>query len=121
TGMSAMLMRCSLRYDLLLLIASVLIAIGAATTALWLAFRTRGVWRRLGRCGPDGGRHFRDALYGDGSGNLFADDAGCRRNRSCGFGAYSISARNRGADIHHSLYGATCLRANVGPATGRAD
>lgn len=48
TGMSAMLMRCSLRYDLLLLIASVLIAIGAATTALWLAFRTRGVWRRLG-------------------------------------------------------------------------
>jgi len=25
-----------------------LIAIGAATTALWLAFRTRGVWRRLG-------------------------------------------------------------------------
>ena len=48
TGMSAMLMRCSLRYDLLLLIASVLIAIEAATTALWLAFRTRGVWRRLG-------------------------------------------------------------------------
>ncbi len=48
TGMSAMVMRCSLTYDPLLLVASILIAGGAATPALWLAFRMRGVWRRLG-------------------------------------------------------------------------
>ena len=47
TGMSAMLMQCALDYDPLLVGASVLIAIAAATGALWLAFRTRSVWQRL--------------------------------------------------------------------------
>jgi PAS domain S-box-containing protein len=48
TGMSAMLMQCSLSYDLLWFVASIVIAVGAAISALWLAFRTQDVWQRLG-------------------------------------------------------------------------
>jgi PAS domain S-box-containing protein len=47
TGMAAMCMPAGIRYDPLLVVLSVLIAIGASIAALWLAFRTTLVWQRL--------------------------------------------------------------------------
>ena len=47
TGMAAMRMAADLSYDSLLVAVSVLIAIGASTVALWLAFRNTGVVQKL--------------------------------------------------------------------------
>lgn len=48
TGMAAMEMPgVVIRYDGGLVAASVVIAAAASTSALWLAFRTRGVWQRF--------------------------------------------------------------------------
>ncbi len=47
TGMAAMRMPAALSYDSLWVAISVLIAIGAATVALWLAFRHTGLLQRL--------------------------------------------------------------------------
>src|SRR5581483_7638071 len=47
TGMDAMRMQCRLDYAPLLVALSIIIAIGAATAALWLAFRTSSVWQSL--------------------------------------------------------------------------
>jgi len=46
TGMAAMRMAAGLGYDPLFVALSVLIAIGAAVAALWLAFRTAVAWQR---------------------------------------------------------------------------
>jgi PAS domain S-box-containing protein len=47
TGMAAMRMSAHLRYDPAFVALSVFIAIGASTTALWLAFRATVVWQRV--------------------------------------------------------------------------
>jgi PAS domain S-box-containing protein len=47
TGMAAMRMPADLRYDRPLVALSVLIAIGASSAALWLAFRTPAIWQRI--------------------------------------------------------------------------
>jgi NO-binding membrane sensor protein with MHYT domain len=47
TGMAAMRMPADLRYDRVWVAASVLIAIGAATVAVWLAFMNTGFIQRL--------------------------------------------------------------------------
>ena len=47
TGMAAMLMPAELAYDRVLVLLSVLIAIGASIAALWLAFRTSVVWQKI--------------------------------------------------------------------------
>ena len=46
TGMAAMRMPGHINYDSYLVGLSVLIAIGASTAALWLAFRTSALWQR---------------------------------------------------------------------------
>src|SRR5215217_7270366 len=46
TGMAAMRMSAHLQYDPALVGLSVLIAVGASMTALWLTFRTALVWQR---------------------------------------------------------------------------
>src|SRR5262245_8037572 len=46
TGMAAMYMAAHLHYDTVFVAISVVIAIGASTAALWLAFRTAVVWQR---------------------------------------------------------------------------
>jgi NO-binding membrane sensor protein with MHYT domain len=46
-GMAAMQGHAELSYDRLFVALSVVIAIGAATTALWLAFRTTDLWQKL--------------------------------------------------------------------------
>ena len=48
TGMAAMRVPADLRYDRAVVGASLLIAVGAATAALWLARRDATPWRRLG-------------------------------------------------------------------------
>src|SRR5438270_1847977 len=47
TGMAAMRGHAELSYDPLFVGLSLLIAIGASTAALWLAFRTTDLWQRL--------------------------------------------------------------------------
>ena len=47
TGMAAMLMPADLRHDRLWVALSVLIALGASTVALWLAFKTTAVVQKL--------------------------------------------------------------------------
>jgi len=47
TGMAAMQGNVELRYDPRYVTLSVIIAIGAATAALWLAFRTTDLWQKL--------------------------------------------------------------------------
>src|SRR5437660_182655 len=47
TGMAAMRGHADLSYDRLFVALSVLIAIGASTAALWLAFRTTDLWQKL--------------------------------------------------------------------------
>jgi len=47
TGMTAMQMNATIAYDPLLFAASVVIAVVAATAALWLAFNVNGLWSRL--------------------------------------------------------------------------
>ncbi|MGF9763098.1 EAL domain-containing protein [Microvirga sp. 0TCS3.31] len=47
TGMAAMRMAADLSHETLWVVVSVLIAIGASTTALWLAFRQVGLTQRL--------------------------------------------------------------------------
>jgi NO-binding membrane sensor protein with MHYT domain len=47
TGMAAMQGRAELSYDRLFVALSVVIAIGASTAALWLAFRTTDLWQKL--------------------------------------------------------------------------
>jgi PAS domain S-box-containing protein len=47
TGMAAMRMPADIRYDPILVVLSVLIAIGASIAALWLAFRTTITWQRV--------------------------------------------------------------------------
>jgi len=47
TGMAAMRMHAELTYDRLFVALSVVIAIGASTAALWLAFRTTELGRKL--------------------------------------------------------------------------
>jgi PAS domain S-box-containing protein len=47
TGMAAMRMPADIRYDAVLVVVSVLIAIGASIAALWLAFRTALTWQRV--------------------------------------------------------------------------
>jgi NO-binding membrane sensor protein with MHYT domain len=47
TGMAAMRGQAELSYDRLFVALSVIIAIGASTAALWLAFRTTGAGQRL--------------------------------------------------------------------------
>src|SRR5262249_32963524 len=48
TGMSAMLMQATIDYDRSLFIASIVIAVTAATVALWLSFRLEGMVMKLG-------------------------------------------------------------------------
>jgi PAS domain S-box-containing protein len=55
TSMAAMHMAADLSYDNLWVALSVLIAIGAATVALWLAFRDTGLVQRLGASVAMGG------------------------------------------------------------------
>src|ERR1700726_832664 len=47
TGMAAMRGHVELRYDPLFVALSLVIAIGASTVALWLAFRTTDLWQKL--------------------------------------------------------------------------
>jgi NO-binding membrane sensor protein with MHYT domain len=47
TGMAAMRGHAELGYDRLLVALSVVIAIGASTAALWLAFQTTDLWQKL--------------------------------------------------------------------------
>ena len=47
TGMAAMRGHAEINYDGLLVALSVVIAIGAATAALWLAFRTTNCWQKF--------------------------------------------------------------------------
>lgn len=47
TGMAAMRMAADLRYDKLWVAVSILIALGAATVALWLAFKKTGLGQKL--------------------------------------------------------------------------
>src|SRR5262245_62494057 len=47
TGMAAMRMPAHLHYDPIYVALSVVIAIGASTTALWLAFRTSVIWQKV--------------------------------------------------------------------------
>src|SRR5438309_6959116 len=47
TGMAAMRGRAELSYDRLFVALSLVIAIGASTAALWLAFRTTDLWQKL--------------------------------------------------------------------------
>src|SRR5919202_1986749 len=47
TGMAAMRMAAELSYDRLWVAVSVLIAVGASTVALWLAFRNTGLVQKL--------------------------------------------------------------------------
>src|SRR3981189_1691035 len=46
-GMAAMQGHAELSYERLFVVLSVVIAIGAATAALWLAFRTTDLWQKL--------------------------------------------------------------------------
>src|SRR5580765_4025133 len=48
TGMAAMREHVDLSYDRIFVALSLIIAIGASTAALWLAFRTTDLWQRLG-------------------------------------------------------------------------
>ena len=48
TGMAAMIMQAKISYDTTLFVASLVIAVVAATVALWLAFNLRGNWQRFG-------------------------------------------------------------------------
>ena len=48
SGMAAMIMPAKVHYDMMLVGLSVVIAIVAATVALWLAFNLRGNWQRFG-------------------------------------------------------------------------
>ncbi|WP_237067344.1 MHYT domain-containing protein [Microbulbifer guangxiensis] len=47
-GMAAMLMPAEIRYDLNIIIISVVIAVVAAGAALWMAFQMRGRWQKFG-------------------------------------------------------------------------
>ncbi len=47
-GMSAMIMDAAVSYDTTLVVISIVIAVVAATAALWLAFNMRGTMQRLG-------------------------------------------------------------------------
>jgi len=47
TGMAAMRGRADVSYDRLFVLLSLVIAIGAATAALWLSFRTTDLWQKL--------------------------------------------------------------------------
>lgn len=47
-GMAAMLMPAEIKYDLNIIIISVLIAVVAACAALWMAFQMRGRWQKFG-------------------------------------------------------------------------
>ncbi|MGH6962544.1 MAG: MHYT domain-containing protein, partial [Dongiaceae bacterium] len=47
TGMMAMQMNATIAYDPLLFTVSVVIAVTAATVALWLAFNVKSLWSRL--------------------------------------------------------------------------
>src|SRR6267143_4946912 len=47
TGMAAMRGHAELGYDRLFVALSVVVAIGASTAALWLAFRTTDLWQKL--------------------------------------------------------------------------
>src|SRR6202045_1766254 len=47
TGMAAMRGQAELSYDRLFVALSLIIAIGASTAALWLAFRTTDLWQKL--------------------------------------------------------------------------
>ncbi|MFI2812665.1 MHYT domain-containing protein [Microbulbifer sp. JSM ZJ756] len=48
SGMEAMLMPASIKYDLNIMIISVVIAVVAAYAALWMAFVMRGRWQKIG-------------------------------------------------------------------------
>src|SRR5207247_10160820 len=48
TGMAAMIMQAKITYDTTLFAASLVIAVVAATVALWLAFNLRGNLQRFG-------------------------------------------------------------------------
>jgi len=48
TGMAAMIMPATISYDMTLFLASIVIAVVAATVALWLAFNLRGNLQRFG-------------------------------------------------------------------------
>ena len=81
TGMAAMRMPADLHYDGRLVALSVVIAIGAATVALWLAGRQQNLpWKAIAARGHGSG-HRRDALHRDGGGNLHRRSAGWIRRR----------------------------------------
>ena len=48
SGMAAMRMPAEIQYDTMIVAISVVIAVVAATAALWLAFNMRGAWQRFG-------------------------------------------------------------------------
>src|SRR6266404_2108924 len=54
TGMAAMRGHAELSYDRLFVALSLIIAIGASTAALWLAFRTTDLWQKLAAAGVMG-------------------------------------------------------------------
>ena len=54
TGMAAMRGHAELSYDRLFVALSLVIAIGASTAALWLAFRTTDLWQKLAAAGVMG-------------------------------------------------------------------
>ena len=66
TGMAAMHVPASLRYDALWVAVSILIAVGASTIALWLAFKNTGLVQKLVAAGVMGvavsGMHY-TAMY----------------------------------------------------------
>jgi len=71
TGMAAMREHVDLSYDRILVALSLIIAIGASTAALWLAFRTTDSWAKAHCRRRHGPGHFRYALHAMG-GTTFA-------------------------------------------------
>lgn len=76
TGMAAMRITGNLAYSLPIVVASVAIAVTAATAALWLTFRHHGVWQKLTAASVMGlavaGMHY----TGMAAASFTAEDAG---------------------------------------------
>ncbi|WP_419831015.1 MHYT domain-containing protein [Methylobacterium sp.] len=86
TGMAAMRVPGNLAYSLPVVIASIAIAVTAATTALWLTFRQHGVWQKLVAAGVMGlavaGMHY----TGMAAATFTAEDAGAHAAHATGVG-----------------------------------
>jgi NO-binding membrane sensor protein with MHYT domain len=113
TGMAAMRMGAHVDYDPLWVAISVLIAVGAATVALWLAFQNTGRPKAC-RSRRDGARHIGNALFGDAGGDLHR--AFGRRSRAWRREPRpdGTRGRGRGYDLPHPFPGSH--RGDVRPA-----